>query len=193
MPLVSRENTSDQGKLATYEALVRYWAPRLDLVSPSDLERFSQRHIADSLRVLELVEAAPEGICADVGSGAGLPGIPLAVASGRRWRLLEPRSRRAGFLEEVVRQLDLDCEVLRLTAEEAARDPALRHVLVTARALAPPIAAFALVEPLLEPGGRAVVFHGPGAKLPPGCEAWSDGIAIRTAPPAPTSQERAGN
>lgn len=178
--MVFRGNVADQGKLDEYEALVRHWAPRVDLVSSGDLDRFGTRHIADSLRVLELVEQAPEGACADVGSGAGLPGIPLAIASGRHWRLLEPRARRAGFLEEVVRELALDCEVLRLTAGAAAKDPALRHVIVTARALATPIEAFALVRPLVVAGGRAVVFHGSGAELPPGAEAWSDGIATMT-------------
>src|SRR3712207_8147391 len=44
---VSRENMADQGKLDTYEALVRLWAPRLDLVSPGDLGRFRTRHIED--------------------------------------------------------------------------------------------------------------------------------------------------
>lgn len=124
-----------------------------------------------------MVEGAREGSCADVGSGAGLPGVPLAIMSGRRWRLLEPRARRAGFLEEVVRELELDAEVVRLTAQEAAADPAFRHVVVTARALAPPLEAFELIRPLTAPEGRAIVFHGPGAKLPPDAEAWSDGIA----------------
>jgi 16S rRNA (guanine527-N7)-methyltransferase len=175
--LFPRGNTSDQGKLSEYEALVRHWSDRLDLVSPGDLERFAERHIADSLRPLALVEAAPAGACADVGSGAGLPGIPLAIASGRHWRLFELRARRAGFLEECVRALELDCEVLPMTAEAAAADPALRHVIATARALAPPLEAFELLRPLLAPGGRAIVFHGPGAELPPDAEPWSDGIA----------------
>src|SRR5688500_14128170 len=85
-PVVSCENMPDQGKLDLYAALVRAWAPKLDLVSPADLERFEERHIADSLRVLDLVAGAPQGPCCDVGSGAGLPGIPLAIASERHWR-----------------------------------------------------------------------------------------------------------
>jgi 16S rRNA (guanine527-N7)-methyltransferase len=170
----------DQGKLDLYAALVRRWSDRMDLVSPADLRRFEERHIADSLRALALVEDAPEGPCVDVGSGAGLPGIPLAIASGRRWRLLEPRARRAAFLEEVVRELELDCEVVRSTAQDAARDPGLRHSFATARAVAPPIAAFGLIVPLVTEGGTAAVFHGPGAALPPEAMAWSDGIATMT-------------
>ncbi|MGH2757021.1 MAG: RsmG family class I SAM-dependent methyltransferase, partial [Actinomycetota bacterium] len=77
-PRENHENTPDQGKLAAYAALVRTWANRLDLVAPGDLDRFEERHIADSLRLLPLLERLPEGPCVDVGSGAGLPGIPLA-------------------------------------------------------------------------------------------------------------------
>ena len=174
----------DQGKLDSYEALVRSWAPKLDLVSPADLDRFRERHIDDSLRALPLVSDAPDGPCCDVGSGAGLPGIPLAIASGRHWRLIEPRARRAGFLEEVVRELDLDCEVLRLTAQEASR-AGYQHAVAAARALAPPVEAFGLLAPLIGPVGVAVVFHGPSAKLPKGARTWSDGIATM----ALTSQE----
>ena len=180
----NRENMPDQGKLSLYAELIRAWAPKLDLVSPQDLNRLEERHIHDSLRVLGLVMAAPEGPCCDVGSGAGLPGIPLAVASGRHWRLLEPRSRRAAFLEEVVRELELDCEVLRQTAEQASRS-GLTHAVATARALAPPAEAFGLIMPLVAPGGVGIVFHGPGAKLPAAAESWSDGIATL----ALTSQE----
>jgi 16S rRNA (guanine527-N7)-methyltransferase len=183
-----RGNTRDQGKLAAYEELVRAWAGRLDLVSPGDLARFGSRHIADSLRALDLVQTAPEGPCADVGSGAGLPGIPLAIASGRRWRLLEPRAKRAGFLEEVARSLDLDCEVLRLTAQDAARDPGLAgaHAVATARALAPPKGAVELVMPLVAAGGRAVIFLGRDAELPSGAASWAPGIATIEVPTHPS-------
>jgi 16S rRNA (guanine527-N7)-methyltransferase len=177
----------DQGKLAEYASLVRSWADRLDLVAPGDLAAFEKRHIEDSLRLLPLVTGAPPGECADVGSGAGLPGIPLAIASGRPWRLLEPRVRRAGFLEEVVRELELDCEVAMITAEQAAADPRLMaaHQVVTARALAPPGRAFELLLPLVAPGGSAAVFHGPGADLPRDAEEWAPGIATIAGEPLP--------
>lgn len=183
-----RGNMPDQGKLSDYEDLIRRWAGRLDLVSPRDLDRLHERHIADSLRALELVLDAPEGPCIDVGSGAGLPGIPLAIASGRHWRLLEPRSKRAAFLDEVVRDLDLDCEVLRLTAAAAARHPRLGgvHPVAIARALAPPATAFGLLAPLVMPGGRAVVFHGSEAELPPGAERWAPGLATIVVPTHPS-------
>lgn len=173
---------SDQGKLAAYTELIRAWAPRLDLVSPADLPRLEERHLADCLRLVPLAEEVG-GPCIDVGSGAGLPGIPLAIATGTHWRLLEPRRRRAAFLEEVVRELSLACEVLRMTADEAGTDPALAraHQLATARAVAPPVAAFPLLTPLLRPGGVAVVFHGGAAELPPDADRWGEGIATMTA------------
>lgn len=167
--------------LEAYEALVRTWAPKLDLVAPGDLDRFRPRHIDDSLRILPLVRSCLPGPAADVGSGAGLPGIPLAIAEpGRTWRLLEPRSKRAGFLDEVVRSLDLQhVEVLRMTSEQAASDPALAaaHVLAVARALAPPAEAFARIRRLVVSGGIAVVFTGADAAIPVDAEVWEPGVA----------------
>ncbi|MGH2756208.1 MAG: RsmG family class I SAM-dependent methyltransferase, partial [Actinomycetota bacterium] len=109
----------------------------------------------------------------------GLPGIPLAIASGRRWRLIEPRHRRAAFLEEVVRDLELDCEIVALAAEAAARRADLRaaHVLGTARAVADPEVAFALIRPLVGPTGVAAVFLGETSRVPPNAEEWAPGIA----------------
>ncbi|MEA2434061.1 MAG: rRNA (guanine527-N7)-methyltransferase [Actinomycetota bacterium] len=164
--------------LNRYADIVREWAPRLDLVSPTDLPRFEERHIADSLRALPAVIAAGPGPCVDVGSGAGLPGIPLAIASGRVWRLLEPRARRAGFLEEAVRELGLPCEVIRMSAAEAAAagfDAA--HVVATARALAKPDEAVAICRPLVSPGGYVLVFHGERSPGPAESEEIAPGIA----------------
>lgn len=166
-------------RLDRYAALVAAWAPKLDLVAPGDLPRFRDRHIEDSLRVLPLVDKLPPGPGVDVGSGAGLPGIPLALAApDRRWRLLEPRARRAAFLEEVVRELDLDCEVSRMTAAEAARTEgwAGAHVVATARALAPPATAFELLRPLLRADGIAIVFVGSSAAAVPETRVFEPGI-----------------
>ena len=180
-PDVSRDTSLDQAKLSHYTALVRRWSTRLDLVAPGDLERFEERHVRDSLRLRDLLDDLPEGPAVDVGSGAGLPGIPLAIAGPERpWRLLEPRQRRAAFLEEVVRELQLNCEVVPLRAQDAAADPRLAaaHVLATARALAVPAVALDLIQPLIGPGGVAAVFMGGDAKVPEHAVEWQPGIAI---------------
>jgi len=168
--------------LSTYAELVRAWGSRIGLVSDRDLDRFRERHVDDSLRLLPLVDSLPAGPAVDVGSGAGLPGIPLAISRpGRAWRLLEPRRRRAAFLEEVVRELALvNCQVVAVTAQDAGRDPHLAHahVLATARALTSPRYAPGLLLPLLAPGGTAAVFVGGGDELPPGTEEFVPGIGI---------------
>lgn len=174
--------SSQQPLLDAYAELVRTWALRLNLVSLDDLDRIESRHVQDSLRLAPLLAEVPEGPCIDVGSGAGFPGVPLAITHPTvEWRLLEPRSRRAAFLEEVVRELDLpNCRVIARTAEQAAEDPELKgaHVLVAARALAAPAEAFELMKPLVAPGGIAADFLGSGADVPRGTEGWENGIAI---------------
>jgi 16S rRNA (guanine527-N7)-methyltransferase len=168
-------------RLQAYESLLRAWAPRLDLFSPRDLSRLRERHIDDSLRALPIV-ADRAGPCVDVGSGAGLPGIPLAICAPHLfWHLLEPRKKRAAFLEEAIRELELaNCEVVVRTAEQAASDPALAaaHDVAMARALAPPLEAFRAIAPLVRDGGIAVIFLGERGEIPPGAEGEPGGLAI---------------
>lgn len=157
-------------------------------MSPHDLDRLEERHIADSLKALALLLKAPAGPAVDVGSGAGLPGIPLAIAQPERpWRLLEPRSRRAGFLDEVVRELGLEVEVVRKTAQEASADARLAgtHAVATARALAAPAPAFDLLLPLIAPGGTAVVWVGERARIPASAGRPTQGLAIIRRDPSP--------
>jgi len=148
--------------LAAYASLVRDYAEKLDLVSPADLDRFESRHIDDSLRALPYVAEAPPGPAVDVGSGAGLPGIPLAIATPeRRWRLLEPRKRRAAFLELVARELDLEnVDVVADTAEALVAREGPTHALAVARALATPHEACELLRGLVVPRGTILLFVG---------------------------------
>ena len=145
-----------------YAQLVRGYSSKLDLVSPADIDRFEERHIRDSLRALPYVRRAPAGVAVDVGSGAGLPGIPLAIADpDRQWRLLEPRKRRAAFLEEVVRDLDLpNVDVVAETAEAVSARDGATHAVAIARALAPPQYALEMLRPLVVPRGTLLVFVG---------------------------------
>ena len=173
--------TRADAQLDRYCELVRKWSDRIDLVAEGDLRRFRSRHVDDSLRALPLLESLPPGPVVDVGAGAGLPGIPLAIACpGRLVRLIEPRLKRAAFLEEVVRELDLSCEVVTADAGVAGRRVGLAHghVLAAARALAPPTRSFELILPFVAPGGVAAVWHGPDAELPLIAGEWTEGIAI---------------
>ena len=168
-----------RSRLEAYLELVRSWAPKLDLVSPGDLDRLKERHLDDALRAVPVIDSLADGPAVDVGSGAGFPGVPLALAGRpRAWRLLEPRRRRAAFLEEVTREVAPDVEVLALSAEEAAREPRLtEHAVAVARALAPPDEALGLLTPLLVEGGTAILWVGSDARLPPGSRLSAPGLA----------------
>lgn len=109
---------------------------RRGLIGPREVPRLWERHL---LNCAVLSEVVPEGVSVcDVGSGAGLPGIPLAlVRPDLRITLLEPLLRRTNFLQEVVELLGLDhVTVVRGRAEEVMGKLPQVHV-VTARAVAP--------------------------------------------------------
>jgi 16S rRNA (guanine527-N7)-methyltransferase len=171
-----------EGRLGAYASLVTQWAPKIDLISPRDLPRFRERHIDDCLRMLPLDDEIKAGPAVDVGSGAGLPGIVMAVARPLRpWRLLEPRSKRAAFLELVVRELDLaNVEIHHITAQQAAADPTLRaaHMLAVSRAVAPPVQSLKWLRPLVTPRGLVALFVGKTAQMPAGTQQWGDGLII---------------
>jgi 16S rRNA (guanine527-N7)-methyltransferase len=97
---------------------------------------------------------------ADIGSGAGYPGIPLALTSGRFVTLIESRGRKASFLQEVVDVLGVDGDVAAVRAEELAAGRQGRYAVVTARAVAPLAALVELASPLLVEGGRLVAMKG---------------------------------
>lgn len=103
----------------------------------------------------------------DVGSGAGLPGIPVAIARpDLRITLLEAEKRKGAFLEMAVSELSLPVAVLIARAEDAAHDPAVRERfdVVTARAVAPLQTLLELTLPFVRVGGRGVFLKGRAAE-----------------------------
>src|SRR5438093_8879237 len=85
--------------LEAYEGLLSERALPLGMISPGDRDHLRERHLIDSLRAARLL-GSPEGDVADLGSGAGLPGLPLAIVRpDLRFRLIDVRQRRAAFLE----------------------------------------------------------------------------------------------
>lgn len=124
-----------------------------------------QKGIWDSLDILSVIDGYGDGL--DLGSGAGFPGMVLAIAAaGRRWLLVEGRARRAELLERMVAELGLEnVQVVGMRAEEYwRRAPTLQRdvQVVTARAVGPVRVVLELGLPFLAVGGRMVLPKGPG-------------------------------
>ncbi|MFE7427794.1 16S rRNA (guanine(527)-N(7))-methyltransferase RsmG [Streptomyces sp. NPDC014735] len=133
------------------------------LIGPREVPRLWERHL---LNCAVLSEVVPEGVTVcDVGSGAGLPGIPLAlVRPDLKITLLEPLLRRTNFLQEVVELLGLDhVTVVRGRAEEVLGEVQPVHV-VTARAVAPLDRLAGWGVPLLRPYGEMLALKGDTAE-----------------------------
>lgn len=147
--------------LARYAELLAGPGIERGLLGPREADRIWSRHLANSAVLEELV---PDGArVVDVGSGAGLPGLPLAlVRPDLQVLLLEPLLRRATFLDEVVRELGLASrvEVRRVRAEDVAGP--LGEV-VTARAVAPLERLAGWTLPLVPVGGRLLALKGSSA------------------------------
>ena len=132
-------------KLSAFEALIRRWNVRGNLVSRGDLHRLRERHTEDSLALLPWVR----GRLADVGSGAGFPGIPLAIARPDMPVVLIERSTgKSLFLRQAA--IDLDLANVDVVAKDVAdyRPDALFDT-ITARAVLPPDQAWPLLRRLL--------------------------------------------
>lgn len=143
-------------RLETYAALLATWTRRINLVSRADHAHLWRRHIEDSLRLLPHV---PPGIshAIDLGSGAGLPGLVLAIASGVPFHLVESDRRKAAFLREAARVTEAPVTVHAERIETVDLVPA---PLITARALAPLPELLTLATPLLAKHGTMLFLKG---------------------------------
>lgn len=130
------------------------------LIGPREASRLWERHVLNSAAVADAVPRDARVV--DVGSGAGLPGIPLALARpDLRLTLLEPMARRVEFLEEVVAELGAPWRVVRGRAEERSVQSAVGPVdVVTSRAVAALPRLVSWCRGLLRPGAQLVALVG---------------------------------
>lgn len=153
--------------LARFHALLLSGNERASLTSIVDEAGFWRTHALDSLSIARALadEPAPRTLV-DVGSGAGIPAIPLAIAfPGLEVAAVESIAKKCRFIEEAAAALGLAprVRVIERRAEEAARDPAHRDRfdLATARALADLPVVLELALPFVRPGGLLVAYKGP--------------------------------
>jgi 16S rRNA (guanine527-N7)-methyltransferase len=151
-------------------ALARAYTQRLaadaetfGLLGPRELPRIWSRHVINSALLSELVPN--ETLVADVGSGAGLPGIPMAIAQPKaHFTLIEPMERRANWLAAVVSDLGIqNVDVIRARAEEVTRTD---FDIVTARAVAALDKLLKLLTPLTRGSNLKTVLALKGSRAP---------------------------
>jgi 16S rRNA (guanine527-N7)-methyltransferase len=133
------------------------------LLGPRELPRIWSRHVINSALLSELVP--DESLVADVGSGAGLPGIPMAIAQPKaHFTLIEPMERRANWLTAVVQDLGVkNVDVVRARAEEVSRTD---FDIVTARAVAALDKLLKLLTPLTRGSNLKTVLALKGSRAP---------------------------
>jgi 16S rRNA (guanine527-N7)-methyltransferase len=165
--------------LVRFQELLTEWNEVMNLVGPLTIASYWTRHALDSSQLLEL---APEALTwADLGAGAGLPGVVLAILlkgrAGAKIHLVESMAKRCRFLEVVAKDLDLPVEIHNVRAEELK----LKVDIVTARACAPMTKLFGFAEPYLHRGAVGLFLKGQdvAAELTEASKAWKFASELR--------------
>jgi len=145
-------------RLATYGELLLAANRTFNLTGARDVRALAE-HLLDALTLLADIT---DGALVDVGAGGGLPGIPLAIATGREVLLVEATAKKAAFLTRALTELGVAGEVVAQRAEVAAHDSRYRERFgtATARAVASAPTVAELTVPFLRIGGRALLQRG---------------------------------
>ncbi len=157
-------------ELLRYVQTLDFWRERMNLVSVRDRREIVERHLADGLVAGAFIRENKyiRDEIVDVGSGAGIPGVPLAIVCPEsRVVLLEPRRKRASFLRSVLRE----CSTCNMTVESATvedfrSDKGRGCDVIISRATFPPEELARRSEGLLRPGGRLIAFTTKSSVLP---------------------------
>lgn len=131
-----------------------------NLTRITDGEQARLLHIEDSLVGLPEVNEAPTGLCGDLGSGGGFPGVPLALATGRKTLLVDSVKKKMAIVQSALDDLSLSEQIS--TSSERIEDLPLEYkekfAVLTARALSKLVSLIELASPLLKNGGRLVCY-----------------------------------
>jgi 16S rRNA (guanine527-N7)-methyltransferase len=150
---VSRETLA---RLEAYAGLLTRWSARINLVGRDTIADLWRRHILDSAQLQPLVPTAANSMI-DLGSGAGLPGLVLAILGVSGVELVEADSRKCAFLREAARITEAPVTLRPCRIEAVSPHPV---DVVTARACAPLDRLLGLAEPFLAPGSECLFLKG---------------------------------
>ena len=154
---VSRETLAS---LSAFVGLLEKWQARINLVSPATLPDIWHRHILDSAQLvpyLPVVSTRRRRKILDIGSGAGFPGLVLAILGTGDVQLVESDQRKAVFLQTVIRELGLSARVSNQRIEAL---PSCQPDVITARALAALPKLMSLITPQLHEGLTCLFLKG---------------------------------
>lgn len=150
---VSRETLA---ALSRYADLLTHWQRRINLIGSRTLPDLWRRHMLDSAQLIRYLPERP-GPVVDLGSGAGFPGLVLAIMGVPEVHLIESDQRKAAFLRTVLREIGLDATI---HARRIETVPGFSTRAVTARALAPLPQLIALAYPFLSTDSVALFLKG---------------------------------
>lgn len=152
-------------RLCVYYEMLVDWNTRMNLTAITEPNEVAQKHFADSILPQRLIPKNASVV--DVGTGAGFPGIPLAIARPDiHVTLMDALQKRIGFLTAVCAELGLNFPCVHARAEEAGRNPLYRARFDRAlsRAVAPASVLAELTVPFLKAGGVSLMYKGPQAE-----------------------------
>ena len=132
----------------------------INLTRITAYEQANLLHVEDSLAALGELEAAPEGLYGDLGSGGGFPGVPLALASGRQTVLVDSVKKKMRAVEGILTELGVDGQISTYDGriEDLTAAQSGRFAVLTARALSSLPALLELASPLLQIGGHLICY-----------------------------------
>jgi 16S rRNA (guanine527-N7)-methyltransferase len=146
-------------RLTAYADLLVKWQARINLVGPDTLPDLWRRHLLDSAQLFARLPPAATRL-ADLGSGAGFPGLVLAIMGAPDVHLVESDTRKCVFMREVARVAEVTVTVHTARIEKV---PSLQADVVTSRALAPLDRLLTLAHPHLVDGGKCLFLKGRAA------------------------------
>ena len=171
-------------ELGIYDSLLQRWSKSHNLVAASTLSDIWMRHFADSIQLLPFAEGRARW--ADIGSGAGFPGIVLALAlksrSGAQVHLVEADQRKVAFLREVSRETKAPTTVHSVRADAIIPDLASEIDVLCSRAVAPLFTLVEIATPVLQRGGICIFPKGRTAAAEIAFAQQQSSAKFRTAP-----------